>query len=163
MAASSGAWSRPHRGSDQHRERALLFEDALAELPQLLVADALSAPVRHRVAQRLLAPLHESREAYGADALSEGNHAFERIGYLLGDLLESPSLAVHLHDDGAGSLRALLDIFERHGVSLSSIHSSRTPAGDVHFRFGFGADQDWAALDAVARDIETSGIGRLIV
>jgi prephenate dehydrogenase len=107
--------------------------------------------------------LHESREAYGAGVLSQGNHAFERIGYLLGDLLESPSLAVHLPDDGAGSLRALLEVFERHGVSLSSIHSSRTPAGEVHFRFGFDADQNRAALDAAARDIETTGLGRLIV
>lgn len=106
--------------------------------------------------------LEDSRDAYGAEALSEGNHAFERIAYLLADLLETPSLAVHLPYDGAGSLRALLEVFERHGVSLSSIHSSRTPAGEVHFRFGFSARQDRAALDAVVRDIEASAIGRMI-
>lgn len=132
--------------------------DALADLRDLVRGGGEDARTAFRTRF-----LHESRKAYGADALSEGNHAFERIGYLLGDLLESPSLAVHLHDDDAGSLRALLDIFERHGVSLSSIHSSRTPAGDVHFRFGFGADQGRAALDAAARDIEASGVGRLIV
>lgn len=106
--------------------------------------------------------LEDNRDAYGADVLSEGNHAFERIAYLLGDLLESPSLAVHLPNDGAGSLRALLEVFERHGVSLSSIHSSRTPAGEVHFRFGFEARQDRAALEAVVRDIEASRLGRMI-
>jgi len=106
--------------------------------------------------------LHESRDAYGTDALAEGNHAFERIAYLLADLLESPSLAIHLPDDRSGSLRALLEVFERHGISLSSIHSSRTPAGEVHFRFGFAADADRAALDAVVRDIEASALGRMI-
>ena len=39
-------------------------------------------------------------------------------------------------------MRELLHVFERHGVSLASIHSSRTPSGEVHFRIGFddGAD-----------------------
>ncbi|MFD0727143.1 prephenate dehydrogenase [Lysobacter brunescens] len=106
--------------------------------------------------------LHDSHDAYGTEVLGEGNHAFERIAYLLADLLETPSLALHLPDDRSGSLRALLEVFERHGVSLSSIHSSRTPAGEVHFRFGFAADQDRAALDAVVRDIEASAIGRMI-
>lgn len=106
--------------------------------------------------------LHESRDAYGPEVLYEGNHAFERIAYLLADLLESPSLAIHLPDDRSGSLRALLEVFERHGISLSSIHSSRTPAGEVHFRFGFGSDQDRAALDAVVEEIEASALGRML-
>ena len=77
-------------------------------------------------------------------------------------LAAGQALSVHLPEDRPGSLRALLHVFERHGVSLSSIHSSRTPAGEVHFRFGFAADQDRAALDAVVRDIEASAIGRMI-
>ena len=106
--------------------------------------------------------LHANRSAYGASALAEGNYTFERVGYLLADLLESPSVGIHLVDDGAGALRALLDVFERHRISLTSIHSSRTPAGDVHFRFGFPPAQDRAVLDAAIREVENAGLGRAI-
>ena len=106
--------------------------------------------------------LLENRDAYGDAALAEGNYTFERVGYLLADLLESPSIGIHLFDDGAGSLRALLEVFERHRISLTSIHSSRTPAGEVHFRFGFANGLDRATLDAAAREAETAGLGRAV-
>ncbi|WP_411831828.1 prephenate dehydrogenase [Pseudoxanthomonas mexicana] len=106
--------------------------------------------------------LHASRQAIGERALAAGNYGFERLGYLLADLTETRSLGVHLPEDRPGSLRALLHVFERHGVSLSSIHSSRTPEGQVHFRIGFDAGCDPAALAAVADEIAASGIGHVL-
>ncbi len=106
--------------------------------------------------------LEQNRDAFDARTLSDGNYTFERVGYLLADLVDSPSMSVHLPEDRAGSLRALLDVFERHGISLSSIHSSRTPAGEVHFRIGFDAGPATAALAQACREIDASGIGRVI-
>jgi hypothetical protein len=70
--------------------------------------------------------------------------------------------SVHLPEDRPGSLRVLLHVFERHGVSLESIHSSRTPAGEVHFRIGFGRGADAAALAAAVAEIDAAGIGRVL-
>lgn len=106
--------------------------------------------------------LDANREAFGEATLAEGNYGFERVGYLLADLVERPSMSVHLPEDRAGTLRALLAVFERHGISLSSIHSSRTPAGEVHFRIGFAADVADDALAAAAREIDGDGTGRVL-
>lgn len=106
--------------------------------------------------------LQANSTALGSKALAEGNYSFERIGYLLADLTETRTLSIHLPQDHPGSLRALLDVFERHGVNLSSIHSSRTPAGEVHFRMGFEANTGPEALSAAAREIDVSGIGRVL-
>jgi prephenate dehydrogenase len=106
--------------------------------------------------------LDGNRESFGAEALADGNYAFERVGYLLADLAGGASISVHLPEDRSGSLRALLDVFERGGISLSSIHSSRTVAGEVHFRIGFGAEVDARALEAVADEIDRSGVGRVL-
>lgn len=106
--------------------------------------------------------LDANREALGAPLLADGNYAFERVGYLLADLVERPSMSVHLPEDRPGSLRTLLDVFERHRISLSSIHSSRTPAGEVHFRIGFGAEVDAAAVAAAAAEIDAAGAGRVL-
>lgn len=106
--------------------------------------------------------LRQNRDAFDARTLADGNYTFERVGYLLADLVDTPSMSVHLPEDRAGSLRALLDVFERHGISLSSIHSSRTPAGEVHFRIGFDAGPATAALAQACREIDASGIGRVI-
>ena len=76
--------------------------------------------------------LQSNQSALGTGALAEGNYSFERIAYRLADLTEKRSLRIHLPEDRPGSLRALLDVFERHGISISSLHSSRTPAGEVH-------------------------------
>jgi prephenate dehydrogenase len=106
--------------------------------------------------------LQANRDAIGTSSLQDGNYSFERVGYLLADLTEQQALSVHLPEDRAGSLRELLHVFERHQVSLSSIHSSRTPAGEVHFRIGFEAGNDVAALAAAAVEIDRSGIGRVL-
>lgn len=106
--------------------------------------------------------LHENRAALGEKTLQEGNYNYERLGYLLADLTETNALSVHLPRDRPGSLRELLYVFERHGISLSSVHSSRTPVGEVHFRIGFVAQSDAEALAAAVRDIEQAGLGRVL-
>jgi prephenate dehydrogenase len=105
--------------------------------------------------------LRDNRDAIGAAALADGNYSYERIGYLLADLAAGQSLSVHLPDDRPGALRALLHVFERHAVSLSSIHSSRTPGGEVHFRIGFD-NADPAALKNTILDIVEQGLGRVL-
>ena len=106
--------------------------------------------------------LLDNRAHFDAATLAESNHTFERVGYLLADLVERVSLSVHLPEDRPGALRALLQVFERYGVSLSSIHSSRTPAGEVHFRIGFEVGLDARAFTAVMAEIDTSGLGRVL-
>ena len=106
--------------------------------------------------------LRDNHEAVGAAALAEGNYSYERIGYLLADLAAGQALSVHLPEDRPGSLRTLLHVFERHDVSLSSIHSSRTPEGEVHFRIGFDAGVDAAALQRAVSEIVATGIGRIV-
>ena len=100
-------------------------------------------------------------QAWGPVA-DEGGYTFERIGYLLADLTETRSLSVHLPQDRAGSLRELLYVFEQHRISLTSIHSSRTPAGEVHFRIGFDAGVGLEELRAAAQAIDRSGLGRVL-
>ena len=106
--------------------------------------------------------LAANRASWGEGAAAEGSYTFERVGYLLADLTETRRLSVHLPEDRAGSLRALLHVFERHGISLSSIHSSRTPAGEVHFRIGFDGGADADRLRAAASEIDESGLGRVL-
>lgn len=106
--------------------------------------------------------LDANRDHFDAATLAESNHTFERVGYLLADLVERVSISVHLPEDHPGALRALLQVFERHGVSLSSIHSSRTPAGEVHFRIGFDAGLDPEAFAAVIGEIDASRMGRVL-
>lgn len=106
--------------------------------------------------------LSANRNALGARALAEGNYSYERLGYLLADLASVKSISVHLPEDRPGSLRALLHMFESAGVNLSSIHSSRTPSGEVHFRIGLDDDVDVTALARATRELETSGIGRVL-
>lgn len=103
-----------------------------------------------------------NREAIGPAALADGNYRFERIGYLLADLAEPRTLSVHLPLDRPGSLRALLHVFERHGVSIASLHSLRNPSGDLHFRLGFDTGVDLQALDRAAAEVDASGIGRVV-
>ena len=106
--------------------------------------------------------LQTHHSSLGADALAEGNYSFERIAYLLADLTEKRSLSIHLPEDRPGSLRALLDVFERHGISISSLHSSRTPAGEVHFRMGFEEGASVPVLLLAAQEIDSTGIGRVL-
>jgi prephenate dehydrogenase len=129
----------------------------MAGLKRLIKAgdDNARAAFRHEF-------LHASRGALGTRALDDGNYSFERLGYLLADMTEIRTLSVHLPEDRPGSLRALLHVFERHGVSLSSVHSSRTPEGEVHFRMGFTAESDSMALATAIDEISASGIGRVL-
>lgn len=106
--------------------------------------------------------LSANRTAFGEQALADGNYTFERVGYLLADLTERNALSVHLPEDRPGSLRELLNVFEQHRISLASIHSSRTPAGEVHFRIGFIAGSDPAAITRAAAEVDASGIGRVL-
>ena len=106
--------------------------------------------------------LQESRDAIGPGDLAAGNYTFERLGYLLADLNDPHTLGIHLPEDRPGSLRALLHVFEHHGVSIASLHSSRTPAGEVHFRLGFASGTDASRLAAAADDVARSGIGKLL-
>lgn len=102
------------------------------------------------------------RAAFGAREIARGDHGFEQVGYLLADLAHAGALSVHLPEDRPGSLRALLEVFERHQVNLASIHSSRTPAGEVHFRFSFTRPPAPAERAALCADIERDGIGRVL-
>lgn len=106
--------------------------------------------------------LQDNRDHFDAETLAQSNHTFERVGYLLADMIERVSISVHLPEDRPGALRALLQVFEDHGVSLSSIHSSRTPAGEVHFRIGFKDAVEPAVLAAIVQDIDASRMGRVL-
>ena len=137
-----------------------MLERLLGQLQQLHQQvlqgdDAARADFRHQL-------LRVNREHQGEAQLAEGNYTFERVGYLLADLTERNAISVHLPEDRPGSLRELLHVFERHGVSLASIHSSRTPGGEVHFRMGFVPGSDLAAMARAAQEIDASGIGRVL-
>jgi len=137
-----------------------MLERLLGQLQQLHQQvlqgdDAARADFRHQL-------LRVNREHQGDAQLAEGNYTFERVGYLLADLTERNAISVHLPEDRPGSLRELLHVFERHGVSLASIHSSRTPGGEVHFRMGFVPGSDLAAMARAAQEIDASGIGRVL-
>ncbi len=106
--------------------------------------------------------LGDNRQALGEQTLRDGNYSFERVGYLLADLTDTRAMSVHLPEDRPGSLRELLHIFERHGISLASIHSSRTPSGEVHFRMGFVQAYAADVLAAAVEEINRSGIGRVL-
>lgn len=107
-------------------------------------------------------PFSRARHWFGAEAVAQGNYSFERIGYLLADLTDTRALSVHLPEDRPGSLRRLLAIFERQAINLDSVHSSRTPEGQVHFLFGFARETTAAQREAVCREIEGSGVGRVL-
>ena len=97
---------------------------------------------------------------FGGDELAARSHGFERMGYLQADLQGRRYLSVYLPQDRPGSLRALLEVFERLGVNLGSIHSSRTPDGELHFRIGLDA---MPVSMATLRDaVESEGIGRVV-
>lgn len=136
-----------------------MLDRLLAQLSELrgLVRQGDDA-ARARFRERFL----HSREVFGAQALEEGSYAYERVGYLLADLVTRRYASVHLPEDRAGSLRALLHVFERHGVSLESIHSSRTPAGEVHFRIGFVRGTEPAALSTALTEIAGTGLGHVL-
>jgi prephenate dehydrogenase len=131
--------------------------DEISTLRDLVVQgdDAARADFRTRFFQR-------NHDHFDTTTLAHSNYTFERVGYLLADLVERIAISVYLPEDRPGSLRALLQVFERHQVSLSSIHSSRTPAGEVHFRIGFEPALDADVFAAIASEIDDSGLGRVL-
>ncbi len=104
--------------------------------------------------------LLQPAQAFTVDALASRSHGFERLGYLLADLDGHRYLSVYLPEDRPGSLRALLEIFETLGVNLASIHSSRTPEGELHFRIGLDALP--VPIQALREAVESAGIGRIL-
>ncbi len=145
-------FGNPHAGE--------VLDHLLAQLQQLrALLEAGDDAARARFRQQFLS---DNRDAVDAQTLRDGNYSFERLGYLLADLTDQRAMSVHLPEDRAGSLRELLHVFERHGISLASIHSSRTPAGEVHFRMGFVQAYAPDVLAAAAEEIDRTGIGRVL-
>lgn len=103
-----------------------------------------------------------NQQGFGEAVLADGNYTFERLGYLLADLHDPHTMSIHLPEDRPGSLRELLHVFEQHGVSIASLHSSRTPAGELHFRFGFNRGTQQDQLSQVVQTLQASGIGRVL-
>lgn len=103
-----------------------------------------------------------ARAFLGDELLARGNYTFERLGYLLADLNDHHALSVHLVEDRPGSLRALLEIFEREAINIESAHSSRTPEGRVHFRFGFARETPTESVQRAADAIVRSGLGQIL-
>ena len=97
---------------------------------------------------------------FGDAELAARSHGFERMGYLQADLHAGRFLSVYLPEDRPGSLRALLEAFERLGVNLQSIHSSRSPDGELHFRIGLQALP--VPMQVLREAIESQGIGRVV-
>lgn len=106
--------------------------------------------------------LADNRQAFGPALVDTGNYGFERMGYLLADLAGEQAISVYLPQDRPGSLRALLATFEEAGINLASIHSSRTPAGELHFRIGLEDKVGAVALEPVLEKIARAGIGRVL-
>lgn len=104
--------------------------------------------------------LIQPAQAFTGDALASRSHGFERLGYLLADLDDHRFLSVYLPEDRPGSLRALLEVFQTLGVNLASIHSSRTPEGELHFRIGLDALP--VSINVLREKVEGAGIGRII-
>lgn len=118
--------------------------------------DAARAAMRERL-------LVQPREFHGGKLLAEGSYGFERLGYLLSDLVSPAHISVFLPLDQPGSLRALLQVFETHAINLDSIHSSRTPEGELHFRIGYDPASDAGKVQAAIVAINERGIGRVLI
>ena len=129
--------------------------DALADL-RAQVADG-GEPARAALRERYL----QAPARWLGDAeLAARSHGFERMGYLQADLAGTRYLDVFLPEDRPGALRALLAVFEPLGVNLASIHSSRTAAGELHFRIGLDALP--LPLAELRAAVEAAGIGRVL-
>lgn len=120
------------------------------------VADGSEAARRGFRADFLEAPA----QAFDPGALAARSHGFERLGYLLADLDGRRYLSVYLPLDRPGSLRALLEVFERLGVNLESIHSSRNIDGELHFRIGLDALP--VTMEVLRAAVEDAGVGRIV-
>jgi prephenate dehydrogenase len=106
--------------------------------------------------------LTDARAFYGEQPLSEGSYEFERLGYLLADLSSPAYLSVFLPLDHPGSLRELLQVFETQKINLTSIHSSRSVDGEVHFRISYDPSSEPASVQAAIAAIGARNIGRVL-
>lgn len=144
-------------GNPHAREIARALAAQLTRMAELV--EAGDEPARAAFRREFL---DANRAALGAATLAQGNDTFERVGYLLADLADAHTLSVHLPQDRPGSLRALLHVFEQHGLNIASLHSSRTRDGEVHFRLGFDSGTEPARLQRAATALERAGIGRVL-
>lgn len=122
------------------------------------LSTALAAGDRERLREQFF---QRGRDWFG-DQLAAGEHGFEQISLLLADLSDRRALRVCAAFDQPGSLRDLLALFEDAGISLDSLHSARTAAGELHFRFGLAGAVDADSLAALADRIAASGLGRVL-
>ena len=106
--------------------------------------------------------LQAGQQAFGPALVATGNYGFERMGYLLADLAGERAVSVYLPEDRPGSLRVLLAAFEQVGVNLASIHSSRTPAGELHFRLGIDGAVEPDLLQQALRLVEQQRLGTVL-
>jgi len=127
-----------------------------ARLHALIVQDDEPARAAFRAQLAALA------QTIGGEALAEGAYTFEQVGYLLADLTERRVISIAWSEDQPGALRTLLHVFECHHINLTSIHSSRTPAGALHFRIGLAPDTNEAGVQAALAEIERGGSGRVL-
>lgn len=104
--------------------------------------------------------LEGSAGFFGENSLADGSQHFERMAYLLADLAGASCLEVMMPADRPGSLRALLSIFEHHGINFESIHSSRVSNGELRFRLGLDAATRAEDLAAAVVAMEGAGIAR---
>ena len=114
-------------------------------------------PARERMREDWL---QRSAAFFGDESLAEGSACFERLAYVLADLAAPACLEVVLPADRPGSLRALLSVFEQHGVNFDSIHSSRVSNGELHFRLGLACGTQADALARAVSLMEAGGIAR---
>jgi len=104
--------------------------------------------------------LEGSASYFGERSLADGSQHFERMAYLLADLTGAACLEVMMPADRPGTLRALLSVFEQHGINFDSIHSSRVSNGELRFRLGLDEATRAEDLAAAVVAMEDAGIAR---
>ena len=104
--------------------------------------------------------LESGADFFGQHSLGQGSEHFERMAYLLADLAGASCLEVMMPADRPGSLRALLSIFEQHGINFASIHSSRVSNGELRFRLGLDTATRAEDLAAAVVAMEGADIAR---
>lgn len=104
--------------------------------------------------------LEQAAAFFGEHSLARGSGHFERMAYLLADLAGASCLEVMMPADRPGSLRALLSIFEQHGINFDSIHSSRVSNGELRFRLGLDVGTSTEDLAAAVLAMERADIAR---
>ncbi|GIX35439.1 MAG: prephenate dehydrogenase [Lysobacteraceae bacterium] len=140
-------------------ETARLLRRLAARTAELAaMVDQGDEAARQRFRQRFL---DASARAFGEPGLAEAHASFERLAWLLADLAEPRCVILHLPHDRPGALRRVLAEFERDGIDIESIHSSRDLLGEVQFRIGFSRQQPDPAVREAATRIHRLGLAVL--